>query len=116
MLTTFGFIIKRIPILNEIPIGGRLSRCFDSWKLISKSEWVNRVISEGYKIPFKYVPVMKRLPTSPPFSGPAFEVLVSEAEALQLKHAIFLVSHVRVNIFRATFRFQNPALKNLDLF
>ena len=68
MLTTLGFIIKRIPILNEIPIGGRLSRCFYSWKLISKSKWVNRVISEGYKIPFKYVQVMKKLPTNPPSS------------------------------------------------
>ena len=83
-----GFLIKKIPLLHKIPIGGRLSKCLKSWKLISQSSWVCSVIGEGYKIPFKYLPIQRKAPSNPPASGPALDILTQEAEGLELKRAI----------------------------
>ena len=88
LFTTQGFIVHRLPFLNKIPIGGRLKLCTDSWKKVSSSSWVLNVVSEGYKIPSKYVPVQCKIPSNPPSTGAAYNVLVEEAKALHLKLAI----------------------------
>ena len=88
LITSLGFCVKRIPFLNKLPIGGRLSFCSDAWKSMCQSTWVNNVFSEGYRIPFKFVPLQKNVPSNPTATGAAFDVLVAEAEALNLKCAI----------------------------
>ena len=62
------------------------------WRKVSSSNWVNNVIAEGYKIPFKFIPLQRKVPPNPVAVGPAYDVLVAEAEALQLKDAIAPVS------------------------
>ena len=94
MITSLGFIVSSIPFLNQIPLGGRLSRCIDNWEKVTDSKWIRNVVSQGYKIPFKYPPKQKRVPTNPVASGPAHDVLVAEAADLLLKEAVVMVDPV----------------------
>ena len=88
LITTLGFVVNRIPVLHNIPIGGRLRLCIDAWKRVTSNNWVCNVISDGYKIPFKSIPHQYNPPTNPPTKGPAYDVLVQEAIALQNKVAV----------------------------
>ena len=94
MITSLGFIVNSIPFLNQLPLGGRLSRCIDNWEKVTDSKWIRNVVSQGYKIPFKYPPEQKRVPTNPVASGPAHDVLVAEAADLLLKEAVVTVDPV----------------------
>ena len=94
LITSLGFVVSRIPVLHNIPIGGRLNYCSDAWKKITSNSWVYNVVDQGYKIPFKYVPKQRRKPSNPPVTGPAYEVLATEAAALQQKCAVVPVSPV----------------------
>ena len=75
---------------------------------MSNSNWVNNVVSEGYRIPFKYVPQMKFPPSNPVAHGPAYDVLVSEAEALQQKNAIFPVEPCEGHYISSYFAVPKP--------
>ena len=94
LFTTLGFVVTRIPVLNNLPIGGRLSSCLDAWKKVTNNSWVCNVIENGYKIPFSSKPRQKIPPKNPPVSGPALQVLLDEAEALKSKAAIAAVDAV----------------------
>ena len=52
-------------------------------------------MSEGYKIPFKFVPFQRFWPRNPEVSGPAHEVLEQEAADLLAKESIAPVAPVR---------------------
>ena len=75
-------------MLNSLPLGGRLRLCVQNWKKICTNNWVLDVVSSGYKIPFKYVPVQHFLPKNPVVTGPAHDILVQEAADLLFKEAI----------------------------
>ena len=53
------------------------------------------VVSEGCKIPFKFVPFQRIWPRNPKVSGPAHEVLEQEAADLLAKESIAPVVPVR---------------------
>ena len=94
LLTTLGFVIGSIPSLNELPLGGRLRRCIQNWKKVCCNSWVLDVVSSGYKMPFRFVPVQHSMPKNPEVSGPAHDILVQEAADLLLKEAIAPVEPV----------------------
>ena len=94
LLTSLGLVIDYIPSLENIPLGGRIKNCIDNWHIITDNNWVLNVVKYGYKIPLKTVPYQKRIPTNPPATGNAFQVLVSEAQSLISKHAVRIVSPV----------------------
>ena len=52
------------------------------------------MVSEGYKIPFKFRPIQRYWPENPKVSGPAFEVLKQEASDLLSKESIAPVTSV----------------------
>ena len=115
LITALGFVVKRIPFLHKIPIGGRLTLCSDAWKKVCKSTWVNNVICEGYKIPFKHVPLQSRVPSNPAASGAAFDVLVAEAEALNLMDAIAPVASCEGHYISSYFAIPKASLQaNFD--
>ena len=35
LITALGLVVNRIPVLNNIPIGGRLRHCIDAWKKVT---------------------------------------------------------------------------------
>ena len=88
LITGLGFIVDTIPLLHKLPLGGRLKHCKHIWSRVCQSVWVNDVISEGYKIPFKFEPCQTRVPANPTVSGPAYDVLVAEATELLAKEAV----------------------------
>ena len=88
LFTSLGFIVETIPLLNKLPLGGRLKHCKHIWSRVCQSVWVNDVVSVGYKIPFKYEPCQSRIPVNPTVSGPAYDVLVAEAAELLAKEAV----------------------------
>ena len=51
LITTLGFVVGRIPVLHNIPIGGHWRFCKDTWKKVTSNNWVSNVISDGYRIP-----------------------------------------------------------------
>ena len=108
MLTSLGFILSSIPFLNQLPLGGRLSRCIDNWKKVTDSKWIRNVVSHGYKIPFKYPPKQKHVPTNPVASGPAHDVLVAEAADLLLKEAVVAVDPVPGQYVSSNFAVTKP--------
>ena len=59
------------------------------------NNWVLNIVSEGYKIPFKFVPSQRSWPRNPEVSGPAFEVLRQEAADLLTKESIAPVTPVK---------------------
>ena len=88
LLTTLGLTIDHIPTLEDLPLGGRLKHFIDNWRLITDNDWVLTVVQHGYRIPLKSTPNQATIPINPPAKGSAFDVLVSEAEALISKHAV----------------------------
>ena len=62
--------------------------CIQNWSKVCNSNWVLNVVSEGYKIPFKFVPFQRSWPKNSKVSSPAFEVLVQEAADLLAKESI----------------------------
>ena len=108
MITSLGFMLSWIPFLNQLPLGGRLSRCIESWEKVTDSRWVRNVVSQGYKIPFKYPPVQKYVPTNPVATGPAHDVLVAEAADLLLKEAVVTVNPVSGQYVSSYFAVTKP--------
>ena len=53
------------------------------------------MVSEGYKIPLRSVPVQKSWPGNPKVKGPAFEVLAQEATDLLAKESVAPVTPVK---------------------
>ena len=108
MITSLGFMLSWIPYLNQLPLGGRLSRCIESWEKVTDSKWVRNVVSQGYKIPFKYPPDQKYVPTNPVATGPAHDVLVAEAADLLLKEAVVTVNPVSGQYVSSYFAVTKP--------
>ena len=52
------------------------------------------IVSEGYKKPFRLIPVQRSYPKNPKVSGQAFEVLKQEAADLLAKESIASVTPV----------------------
>ena len=52
-------------------------------------------MSEGYKIPFKFVPSQSSWPRNPKAEGPAFEVLAQEDADLLAKESVAPVAPVK---------------------
>ena len=74
------------------PIAGRIKHCLDSWHKITCSNWVLKVVSEGYRLQFsgkrpKLPYRVKNLPTS----GEGDTVLDIEVQQMLLKKAIHAV-------------------------
>ena len=88
MITALGFVLDTIPVLNSLPLGGRLKHCAATWNKVCNNNWVEDVVSSGYKIPFKYIPVQYFVPKNPVVTGTAHEILKDEASELLLKEAI----------------------------
>ena len=95
LLTSLGFVVSCIPALDKLPLGGRIRHCIRNWGKVCGNNWVLNVVSEGYKIPFKYIPSQRSLPRNPGVSGPAFEVLRQEADDLLAKESIAPVTPVK---------------------
>ena len=64
-LSSLGFVVDDIPDILANPLGGRLKYCAENWKLIGASDWVQNVVSEGYKIPFENFPSQHFVPENP---------------------------------------------------
>ena len=93
MVTAVGLIVDHIPLLNSLPLGGRLSQCIDAWRKVCNNSWVCNVVEFGYKIPLKFKPKQKKIPTNPQVTDSALNVLVKEAKELKAKKAVSVVSH-----------------------
>ena len=93
LVTAIGLLIDNIPKLDLLPVGGRLRYCIDNWERICCNNWVVNVVKIGYRIPMKWFPRQRNIPTNPPSSGKAYEVLVQEAKDLKAKLAIRVVDH-----------------------
>lgn len=91
MVTTLGLTVDNIPALESEPIGGRIRKCLDNWKIVCSNNWVIKVIEDGYKIPLKSQPHQRSVPQNPQVSASAFDVLVQEAESLKAKCAVIPV-------------------------
>ena len=74
-------------------MGGRLSQCIDAWRKVCNNSWVCNVVEFGYKIPLKFKPKQKKIPTNPQVTDSALNVLVREAKELKAKKAVSVVSH-----------------------
>ena len=95
LVTSVGLVVENIPKLEDLPLGGRLRYCIDSWRHICQNNWVNNVVEFGYRIPLKYKPTQWKIPSNPPVSESANEVLKLEALELKLKQAVRVVDHVK---------------------
>ena len=93
LVTSVGLIVENIPALDSLPLGGRLRHCIDGWRRICTNNWVCNVVEFGYKIPLKYIPRQVRIPSNPNTIGPAYDILVAEAQELKAKEAVCVVSH-----------------------
>ena len=73
------------------PIGGCLARAMRGWEDIGAEQWVLRVLRKGYRIPFRNIPPLSRVPQHLP-SYPAFSergiALRGEVLALLAKGAV----------------------------
>ena len=83
-----GLPVKKIPDLHTKALGGRLKHCVEDWERIGISSWVRNVVSEGYKIPLKFISTQSKVPANPPVKGAAFEILATEAIELLAKEAV----------------------------
>ena len=72
-----------------------MRHCIQTWRKVCNNNWVLNVVSEGYKIPFKFVPFQRFWPRNPKVSGPAFEVLAQEAADLLAKESVAPVAPVK---------------------
>ena len=87
-------MVSWIPTLDELPLGGRLRHCIQTWRKVTSNNWVLNVVSEGYRNPFKFVPSQRSWPQNPKVEGPAFEVLAQEAANLLAKESVAPVAPV----------------------
>ena len=108
LVTAVGIVCDNIPTLDSLPLGGRLRHCIDNWKVICKNSWVMGVVEHGYKIPMKYPPYQRRPPQNPPASGPAYDVLIKEAEDLKAKEAVSVVNHTPGEYISSYFAVTKP--------
>ena len=108
MITSLGFVIDTIPLLNKLPLGGRLKHCIQNWRKVCRNDWVLDVVSSGYKLPFKYTPVQHFVPKNPEVSGAAHNILVTEASDLLAKEAIFPVHPVSGQLLSSYFAVPKP--------
>ena len=95
MVTAAGLVVDNIPKLEEIPLGGRLKYCLSNWQHICQNNWVLNVVKWGYKIPIKFKPFQRCMPSNPRVSDSAFEVLKQEALDLKSKKAVVVASPVK---------------------
>ena len=72
-----------------------MTHCIQTWRKVTSSKWVLNVVSEGYRIPFKYVPSQNSWPRNPKAEGPVFEVLAQEVADLLAKESVAPVGHVK---------------------
>ena len=91
MVKAVGLDVDRLSIVDKMPVGGRIQSFYDNWLKINCSDWVLKVVREGYKIPLKSIPQQQKIPVNPKVNGAAFDVLVKEAEDLLLKKAVRVV-------------------------
>ena len=112
MLTSLGFVLDST--LETIPLGGRIKHFIDNWRLVTSNDWVLNVVNNGYQIPLKTLPHQSTYPVNPPAKGNAFDVLVSEAEALLSKKAVQIVS-TTVGEYVSSY-FAVPKPRKLDQF
>ena len=108
LVTSIGLIVSHIIPLHELKIGGRLSHCVAAWKNVTENNWVRNVVRFGYKSPLKKTPFQKRIPSNPPATGDAYEVLVQEALGLLEKGAIVEVEEVENMFISSYFAVPNP--------
>ena len=108
LISESGVCTSELANLHCINLGGRLSLCFDNWKIITSSSWVLDVVENGYKIPFKHVPVQSKPPINPPAEGAAYDVLVEEALDLQRKGAVVSVPSVSGQYVSSYFAVTKP--------
>ena len=71
----------------HIPVSGRLLFFHQNWQKFQPSKWVQAIISQGYKIPFKKVPMFSTIKMTP-LSGQYALVLQEEVQTLLQKNAI----------------------------
>ena len=76
IITSLGLSITKIPFLHAQALGGRLSQCLGAWDTVGVSGWVRKVVSGGYRIPFKTLQRQSRVPVNPPTEGVAFNILI----------------------------------------
>ena len=112
LLTSLGFVLDST--LETIPLGGRIKHYIDNWSLVTSNDWVLNVVSKGYQIPFKTIPHQTSYPVNPPAKGNAFDVLVSEADALLSKNAVQIVSKTVGEYVSSYFAVPKP--RKLDQF
>ena len=108
MITAVGLVVDHIPWLHSLPLGGRLSHCIESWRKVCKNSWVCSVIEFGYKIPLKFKPHQKKIPTNPQVTESAFTVLVNEAKELKSKQAVIVASHCKGEYISSYFAVPKP--------
>ena len=75
---------------------------------VCKNSWVQDVVLSGYKIPFKYIPIQHRLPHNPVVSGPAHDILLTEAAELVSKEAVAPVNPVTGQFVSSYFAVPKP--------
>ena len=108
MVTAVGLVTSCIPKLDSLPLAGRLKYCIDSWRIVCSNSWVCNVVEYGYKIPLKYPPMQRNIPTNPRVVGPAHEILISEAIELKKKAAVSVVSHTKGEYISSYFAVPKP--------
>ena len=90
-------LVSDIPSILQFDLGERLAHCAEAWAVIGASTWVKKVISQGYRIPFKRSdPVQTRVPSNPTVDklSTAWTVLKDEAIDLLKKAAVTVVGFV----------------------
>ena len=102
LLTSLGFVVSWVPTLDKLPLGGRLRHCIQTLRKVCNNNWVLNVVSEGYKIPFKFVPFQRFWPRNLKVSGPAFEMLAQEAADLLAKESVAPVAPVKDSLYTHT--------------
>ena len=108
MVKSVGLSTDNIPSLDAMPVGGRLTHCIDNWRLVCSRKWVLDIVSKGYKIPLKNVPVQYSIPPNPAVTGQAHEILIAEAIDLKAKQAIAVVDHVEGEYISSYFAVPKP--------
>ena len=89
LVTAVGLITDSLPLLHNLPIGGRLIHCVYALKLLTTIRWVRNVVQKGYQIPLLFKPWQSKEPGNPKATNDdAHQVLVTEAQGLLDKCAI----------------------------
>ncbi|XP_068128007.1 uncharacterized protein [Hyperolius riggenbachi] len=78
------------PISNDasIPVGGRLSHYYETWCQRFTSQWLLKIVLEGYKIEFEYPPPLQYVVTPQPKSPDQRKALQEEVASLLEKRVI----------------------------